>query len=615
MGSMLLMHTAVTSAFTALATAFRATKRPLPRTVERLTTTVRTRTVMIAAVSLGLLSPVLTSTAVAQSYVLQTQFGSFGGGTGQFKAPIGLAIDPTTHNVVVADQRNNRVQIFDSTGVFLSTFGSSGSSNGQFNGSTGVAIDPTTHYIVVTDLSNARVEIFDSSGNYLSQFSHVTVPDGVAIDPNTHNIVVVDDTRVAIFDSAGTFLSAFGSFGKGNGQFNTPVGVAIDPTTHNIVVVDAVNNNVQIFDSAGVYLGQLDGQFVDPNFVAIDPTTHNIVVSDGFNDRLQIFDSTGAYLSQFGLSGEPEGVAIDPTTHNVVVVNFTNKQVEIFAPTTVPTALDLDQHGLTGSWYQPSTNGQGLEVEVFPDRSAPGTGLTQVSWFTFDNAAGLADHQRWYTLSGPVIAGQPDAALTIYQNVGGNFNAGPMTTTQAVGTATLSFSSCGSGQLNYNFTDGSGRVGGILLTRLTRNVTCSTTTPFPTNADFALSGNWFDPATSGQGFTVDVNPISNYLFAAWYTYAPMGSAAGAAGQRWYTAQAPFTPGMRSIPVTLYETTGGIFNTPRPPGQQTVPVGTGTLAFQSCTAATFSYHFTDGSSSGLSGIITLSRVGPVPPGCM
>jgi hypothetical protein len=73
--------------------------------------------------------------------------------------------------------------------------------------------------------------------------------------------------------------------------------------------------------------------------------------------------------------------------------------------------------------------------------------------------------------------------------------------------------------------------------------------------------------------------------------------------------------MRSIPVMIYETTGGIFNTPiAPPGPPTVAVGTGTLAFQSCTAATFTYIFTGGTSTGQTGTITLGRVGPVPPGC-
>ena len=119
----------------------------------------------------------------------------------------------------------------------------------------------------------------------------------------------------------------------------------------------------------------------------------------------------------------------------------------------------------------------------------------------------------------------------------------------------------------------------------------------------------------GAPFGVAVNPSSGAFFAAWYTYMPNGTAAGAAGQRWYTAQAAsFTPGLRSMPVTIYETTGGVFDTPTPPGPKTVPAGTGTWAFQSCSAATFGYIFTGGSSSGLSGIITLSRVSPLPPGC-
>ena len=62
--------------------------------------------------------------------------------------------------------------------------------------------------------------------------------------------------------------------------------------------------------------------------------------------------------------------------------------------------------------------------------------------------------------------------------------------------------------------------------------------------------------------------------------------------------------------TIYETTGGSFDAPPPPGQQTVAVGSGTMSFQSCSAATFNYNFTGGSSSGLSGTIPLSRVGPV-----
>jgi hypothetical protein len=286
---------------------------------------------------------------------------------------------------------------------------------------------------------------------------------------------------------------------------------------------------------------------------------------------------------------------------------------DVAAYIAIGSAPNRVQHGFTGSWYEAATSGQGIEVEVYPS-STSSTGSMFVSWFTYDIAAGGADHERWYTAFGSLVFGQPVVPLTIYQNTGGSFNAPPITNGQAVGTATLYFNACTSGSFSYSFSDGTGRMGTIPLTRLTQNVTCGYAMPYPTNADFALSGNWFEAATSGQGFTVEVNPISGAFFLAWYTYIPGGTAAGAAGQRWYTAQGTFVPGSRSIPVTIYQTTGGIFDTPTPPEQSSAVVGTGTMAFQSCTAATFSYNFTGGGVGGMSGTIILSRVGPTPPGC-
>jgi hypothetical protein len=315
------------------------------------------------------------------------------------------------------------------------------------------------------------------------------------------------------------------------------------------------------------------------------------------------------------LTVRAEGGALGGAQEATVALVGSNVKVDFVAGTITGPALDPNQHGLTGSWYEPATSGQGFEVEVFANQSGPGSGSIFVSWFTYDSTAGGAERQRWYTLAGAVATGQSSIALTIYQNTGGNFNALPITNAQVVGTATLRFSSCTAAQLAYAFTDGSGRSGTIDLTRLTQNITCSATSARPTNADVALSGNWYDPATSGQGLTIDVNPGSGTVFAAWYTYAPNGAGAGAAGQRWYTAQPMgFTPGTRSIPVTLYQTTGGVFDQPAP-APQTVPVGSGTLAFQSCTAATLAYSFTGGSSAGASGAISLQRVGPVPPGCV
>ena len=281
----------------------------------------------------------------------------------------------------------------------------------------------------------------------------------------------------------------------------------------------------------------------------------------------------------------------------------------------IQTGPDVDQQGLTGSWYEAAESGQGFEIEIYPNLLAANTGLLQGAWFTFDKApAGGADHQRWYTFSGNAVSGAANVPVTIYQNTGGHFAAPPVTNGVAVGTGSVSFDSCTSGALAYTFSDGSGRSGSIPMTRITPSVTCAVGAVPATNADFALSGNWYDPATSGQGFVFEVNPLAPVVFFAWYTYAPAGQAAGAAGQRWFTGQGSFTAGTHTAPLTLYETTGGLFDTPTPASQASLAVGTATVTFMNCAAAQLTFNFTGGSSAGKAGTINLSRVGPVPAGC-
>jgi hypothetical protein len=65
------------------------------------------------------------------------------------------------------------------------------------------------------------------------------------------NVYVVDVAlnRIQKFTDTGTYLTQWGSFGSGNGQFNSASGVATD-AAGNIYVTDIVNNRVQKFGSA-----------------------------------------------------------------------------------------------------------------------------------------------------------------------------------------------------------------------------------------------------------------------------------------------------------------------------------------------------------------------------
>jgi hypothetical protein len=106
---------------------------------------------------------------------------------------------------------------------------------------------------------------------------------------------------------------------------------------------------------------------------------------------------------------------------------------------------------------------------------------------------------------------------------------------------------------------------------------------------WGLTGAWYDPDESGQGFQLTFDPIEGTLFGAWYTFDT--ASGGTDTQRWYSLQATLASDDVSADVTIYRNTGGTFD--GPPTTTAVPVGSGTLAFDSCTSGTFAYTMDDG----------------------
>ena len=110
-------------------------------------------------------------------------------------------------------------------------------------------------------------------------------------------------------------------------------------------------------------------------------------------------------------------------------------------------AVDINQHGLTGCWYNPAAAGQGVEIEVYQDAIAPGAGYLQGSWATF--SIGWETGQRWYTFGGTVQTGQSAGTFILFENVGGKFNAPPSTKSTPIGTVVLSFLDCSTASMKY----------------------------------------------------------------------------------------------------------------------------------------------------------------------
>lgn len=91
------------------------------------------------------------------SYVLQQTWGildSFGNAPAQFDVPWGLCVD-NLDRVYVADRDNNRIQVFDSNGNYITKIGSPGSGPGQL--SHPVAVAAYQGHVYIVDADNDRV--------------------------------------------------------------------------------------------------------------------------------------------------------------------------------------------------------------------------------------------------------------------------------------------------------------------------------------------------------------------------------------------------------------------------------------------------------------------------
>ncbi len=155
--------------------------------------------------------------------------------------PGGMAIDTKNRFLYVADIALDQVLVYDAdTYKLLRKIGRTGHNHelttpGDFSKPAGVAVDAEGN-LYVADTMNDRIEIFDADGLFISTFGkngdgpgYFSRPKGVAIDSDGH-IWVADgmQDRVQVFNKERQLLIAIGGHGLLPGQFQGLVAIAID---------------------------------------------------------------------------------------------------------------------------------------------------------------------------------------------------------------------------------------------------------------------------------------------------------------------------------------------------------------------------------------------------
>jgi DNA-binding beta-propeller fold protein YncE len=181
-------------------------------------------------------------------------------GAGDLVSPAGIAIDTSNRFVYVVDTQADQVAVFDADKyTLLRRIGTGGknhtlTSPGNFSTPTHVAVDKDGN-VYVTDTLNNRVEIFDAVGNFISEFGkagdgpgHFARPKGIAIDSDGH-IWVTDEvqSRVQVFDKEGRLLLYMGEQGWYPGQFQALYGITADNYNNRIITSEQFPGRVQVF--------------------------------------------------------------------------------------------------------------------------------------------------------------------------------------------------------------------------------------------------------------------------------------------------------------------------------------------------------------------------------
>ena len=134
-------------------------------------------------------------------------------------------------------------------------------------------------------------------------------------------------------------LHSFGSFGKGQGEFDDVTGIAVSETTGNIAIADEDNKRVQLFDSGWNYVRTIGNKWVgkrisEPRSVAFTSSGNVIVIHGEATavNKMFVFTERGQFIKQITLHlTDPQNVFVRPDGH-MIVCDIGDDKVKVLSP-------------------------------------------------------------------------------------------------------------------------------------------------------------------------------------------------------------------------------------------------------------------------------------------
>ncbi len=273
------------------------------------------------------------------------EWGRRGTNPGELAEPDAIIAD-SRGRVLVGDEYQRKILVFDAEGHYLQSFGGSGTEVGKFSGSVGGIAIGKDGEIFVLDSTATRVNVYDADYKPLRAWGKAGMgpgqlfsPTGIAVGPDGR-IYIADDGRndVQVFEPDGKFIRQIGHPGTGPGELLGLESLAVS-AENEVYVADEENVRIQVFDAEGKYLREIGrGMFqADVEGLTFDDRGR-LWALDEDGGRALAFTPDGKLLGYVGggpgtRAGQmmsPDGMAFHPKTRMLYVADELNYRISAF---------------------------------------------------------------------------------------------------------------------------------------------------------------------------------------------------------------------------------------------------------------------------------------------
>ncbi|MGE5176307.1 MAG: NHL repeat-containing protein [Hyphomicrobiales bacterium] len=244
-----------------------------------------------------------------------------------FTLPQGIAFDPRTGEIVVADTGRHAIEIFSRSGrgVFRFIHRICREDGTSTDGSpVAVAVDAEGRLYIV-DMAASYIDVVDGRGRGIERLTPPAEtdagnPGAVAVTRAGRILVAMsgDAGRIHCFDRDGSLLRSWGTPGPSPGQLRHVRALAEAPDGSIAVLCTDTELAVQRFSAEGTYVDGFARHEIGPGNVSLPSglvitEDGRLWVSDELRQTVLVFDNSGRFLRQVGQMGDAAGAFLYPS--------------------------------------------------------------------------------------------------------------------------------------------------------------------------------------------------------------------------------------------------------------------------------------------------------------